>query len=174
MLRRLHRHLIKQAKPHPTKVASRKCRKALQISETATPVLLVQANMPAMLCDALHVQASQGHYNYNLWVSVQHCAWTGSYPCMRPTMMRSAPFARLHSFVGCHTPPAASHSGCVPSAQLAPLQMPPTAGSVHSASLAIAARALHHPEPEVNDRGKRSASRVLNACLIIEAWQTNG
>ena len=56
-------------------------------------------------------------------------------------MIRSAPFFRLHSFVGCHTPPAASHRGCVPSAQLAELHVPPTEGSVHTASVAMAASA---------------------------------
>ena len=55
-------------------------------------------------------------------------------------MMRSAPLARLHSLTGCQTPPAASHSGCVPSAQLAPLHVPPTGVPVHTASLMMAAR----------------------------------
>ena len=54
-------------------------------------------------------------------------------------MMRSAPFVRLHSLMGFHTPPAASHSGCVPRAQLAPLHVPPTELLVHTASVATAA-----------------------------------
>ena len=56
-------------------------------------------------------------------------------------MMRSAPFLRLHSLTGCQTPPAATHSGCVPSAQLAPLHMPPTVAAVHTASVVMAATA---------------------------------
>ncbi len=103
-----------------------------QASDT-TKTRMLQPSTPGLLSGAA------------LWLRAHGI---GSYPCIRPTIMRSAPFFRLHSLVGCHTPPADSHSGCVPRAQLAGLHVPPTEGSVHTASLAMAA----HSTPRLREQ----------------------
>ncbi len=79
-------------------------------------------------------------------------------------MMRSAPFLRLHSLTGCQTPPAATHSGCVPSAQLAPLHVPPTVAAVHTASVVMAVMWAQH----------RLCQRWLAAQMLATSARSGG